>query len=72
VVGDLEAERLEDEGEAGGENEDLWRAVDSSVAKHSIEWRWLKGHAGHVATNGAISSRLKRLRRLENFLSRSN
>ena len=29
-------------------NEDLWRAVDSSVAKHSIKWRWLKGHAGHA------------------------
>ncbi len=29
-------------------NEDLWRALDSSAAKHKIEWRWLKGHAGHV------------------------
>ena len=29
-------------------NEDLWRAVDSSVTKHQVEWRWLKGHAGHV------------------------
>jgi ribonuclease HI len=29
-------------------NEDLWRAVDSSVAKHEVEWRWLKGHAGHA------------------------
>jgi ribonuclease HI len=29
-------------------NEDLWRAVDSSVSGHQIEWRWLKGHAGHI------------------------
>ena len=29
-------------------NEDLWRVVDSSTAKHRIEWRWLKGHAGHL------------------------
>ena len=29
-------------------NEDLWRAVDSAVAKHRIEWHWLKGHAGHA------------------------
>jgi ribonuclease HI len=29
-------------------NEDLWRAVDSSVIKHTVEWHWLKGHAGHV------------------------
>ena len=29
-------------------NEDLWRALDSSVSKHKIEWHWLKGHAGHI------------------------
>ncbi len=30
-------------------NEDLWRALDSSVSKHKIEWHWLKGHSGHVS-----------------------
>jgi ribonuclease HI len=29
-------------------NEDLWRALDLSLASHKIEWHWLKGHAGHV------------------------
>lgn len=29
-------------------NEDLWRALDSAVSKHKVEWHWLKGHAGHV------------------------
>lgn len=29
-------------------NEDLWRALDSSVSKHKVEWHWLKGHAGHI------------------------
>ena len=29
-------------------NEDLWRAVDFAVSKHRVEWRWLKGHAGHA------------------------
>jgi ribonuclease HI len=28
-------------------NEDLWRQLDAAVAPHSIQWRWLKGHAGH-------------------------
>jgi ribonuclease HI len=28
-------------------NEDLWRALDTVTAIHSIQWRWLKGHAGH-------------------------
>jgi ribonuclease HI len=29
-------------------NEDLWRALDSAVTGHTIQWRWLKGHAGHA------------------------
>ncbi len=28
-------------------NVDLWRALDNSISRHKIEWRWLKGHAGH-------------------------
>lgn len=28
-------------------NEDLWRELDALAASHQIEWRWLKGHAGH-------------------------
>jgi ribonuclease HI len=26
-------------------NEDLWRALDAAAEQHSIEWRWVKGHA---------------------------
>jgi ribonuclease HI len=29
-------------------NEDLWRALDAVSAAHRIQWRWLKGHAGHA------------------------
>ena len=28
-------------------NEDLWRELDALVAQHEIEWRWVRGHAGH-------------------------
>ena len=30
-------------------NVDLWQALDAlvSVGGHNIEWRWVKGHAGH-------------------------
>lgn len=28
-------------------NEDLWRRLDSLVAKHTLEWHWIKGHSGH-------------------------
>lgn len=27
-------------------NADLWRALDEAAAPHSIDWRWVKGHAG--------------------------
>lgn len=29
-------------------NQDLWRALDAATAPHRIQWRWLKGHAGHA------------------------
>ncbi len=27
-------------------NRDLWERLDQMAAKHDIEWRWVKGHAG--------------------------
>ena len=27
-------------------NQDLWQELDALVAKHKIEWHWVKGHAG--------------------------
>lgn len=27
-------------------NEDLWRLLDVAAAKHDIDWKWVKGHAG--------------------------
>jgi len=29
-------------------NEDLWRALDAAVSRHKVQWKWLKGHAGHA------------------------
>ena len=28
-------------------NVDLWQQLDSQAEQHSIEWVWVKGHAGH-------------------------
>jgi ribonuclease HI len=28
-------------------NEDLWRRLDEARSHHTVEWRWVKGHAGH-------------------------
>ena len=43
-------------------NDDLWRRLDAAAAKYTVDWRWVKGHAGHegneladqLATRGAI------------------
>jgi ribonuclease HI len=28
-------------------NEDLWRELDEQVARHKVNWHWVKGHAGN-------------------------
>ena len=28
-------------------NQDLWIALDEQCQRHSVEWQWVKGHAGH-------------------------
>jgi ribonuclease HI len=35
---------------AGGDpvkNVDLWQALDAAARVHEVEWKWVKGHAGH-------------------------
>jgi len=29
-------------------NVDLWKRLDQASLSHEIDWRWVKGHAGHV------------------------
>ena len=36
-------------------NEDLWRRLDAAIQRHSIEWVWVKGHAGHDGNERADS-----------------
>ncbi len=28
-------------------NDDLWRALDDAMTRHTIAWRWVAGHSGH-------------------------
>ncbi|WP_257265733.1 ribonuclease HI [Endozoicomonas sp. ONNA2] len=28
-------------------NQDLWQLLDQQSQRHDIDWRWIKGHAGH-------------------------
>jgi ribonuclease HI len=34
-------------------NEDLWKALDEQVARHTVQWRWVKGHAGNPGNERA-------------------
>lgn len=34
-------------------NVDLWQALDEQVARHQVEWRWVKGHSGHPENDRA-------------------
>ena len=41
---------------AGGQpvkNLDLWQRLDVAQARHGVEWRWIKGHAGHAGNERA-------------------
>lgn len=36
---------------AGGDpvkNRDLWERLHLAASRHSVDWRWVKGHAGHA------------------------
>jgi ribonuclease HI len=28
-------------------NEDLWRRLDEARGRHTVDWRWVRGHNGH-------------------------
>jgi ribonuclease HI len=34
-------------------NVDLWQRLDEARQRHSVEWRWIKGHAGHAENERA-------------------
>lgn len=34
-------------------NAELWRELDELASRHRIEWRWVKGHSGHVENERA-------------------
>ncbi len=34
-------------------NVDLWQALDAAAVRHQVEWRWVKGHAGHEGNEKA-------------------
>ena len=34
-------------------NAELWQRLDAAQARHTVHWRWIKGHAGHAGNERA-------------------
>lgn len=34
-------------------NVEMWQRLDAAQATHDVEWRWIKGHAGHAENERA-------------------
>ncbi len=34
-------------------NADLWQQLDQEVARHQVQWHWVKGHSGHPGNEAA-------------------
>jgi ribonuclease HI len=34
-------------------NKDLWERLDTQAGRLAVEWRWIKGHAGHAENERA-------------------
>jgi ribonuclease HI len=34
-------------------NQDLWQALEQAAQSHTVEWIWVKGHAGHPGNERA-------------------
>jgi ribonuclease HI len=34
-------------------NVDLWQALDTAQQLHRIQWRWVRGHSGHIGNERA-------------------
>ncbi len=47
-------------------NHELWRELDALAREHQIDWRWIKGHAGHPENERADALARKGITTLSN------
>jgi ribonuclease HI len=45
-------------------NQDLWERLDAARRQHKVDWRWLKGHAGHDLNERADELAREEIKRL--------
>jgi ribonuclease HI len=46
-------------------NDDLWRRLDEARLRHEVDWRWVKGHAGHELNERADALARRGLEEIE-------
>jgi ribonuclease HI len=46
-------------------NDDLWRRLDEARLRHEVDWRWVKGHAGHALNERADALARRGLEEIE-------
>jgi ribonuclease HI len=51
-------------------NEDLWRRLDEARLRHQVDWRWVKGHAGHEMNERVDILARRALERMEASMRR--
>ncbi len=47
-------------------NLDLWQALDAAVARHRVEWKWVRGHTGHEGNercDGLATAAIEKIQR---------
>lgn len=49
-------------------NADLWQELESALAKHEIEWHWVKGHDGHEENERADALAREGVEKIKNSL----
>ena len=52
-------------------NEDLWRRLDDARLRHEVNWRWVKGHAGHPQNERADALARRGLEEVEGGIARA-
>jgi len=49
-------------------NADLWQDLEKAIAKHDVEWHWVKGHDGHEENERADALAREGVEKIKNSL----
>lgn len=49
-------------------NADLWQELEKALARHEVEWHWVKGHAGHEENERADALAREGVEKVKNSL----